>query len=30
VYDLLYAAAPDAFEAWRGDFRRFVDSFAGE
>ena len=30
VYDLLYVAAPDAFEAWRGDFQRFVDSFAGQ
>jgi hypothetical protein len=30
VYDLLYVAAPSTFEAWRGDFRRFVDSFAGE
>jgi hypothetical protein len=30
VYDLLYVAAPDVFEAWRGDFRRFVESFAGE
>ena len=30
VYDLLYVAAPAAFEAWRGDFRRFVESFAGE
>jgi hypothetical protein len=29
VYDLLYVAAPDAFDAWRGDFQRFVDSFAG-
>ena len=30
VYDLLYVAAPDVFDAWRGDFRRFVESFAGE
>jgi hypothetical protein len=30
VYDLLYVAAPDAFDAWRGDFQRFVESFAGE
>jgi hypothetical protein len=30
VYDLLYVAAPGAFDAWRGDFRRFVESFAGE
>ena len=29
VYDLLYVAAPDVFEAWRGDFKRFVESFAG-
>jgi hypothetical protein len=28
VYDLLYVAAPEAFDAWRGDFQRFVDSFA--
>jgi len=30
VYDLVYVAAPDAFETWRGDFHRFVESFAGE
>jgi hypothetical protein len=30
VYDLLYVAEPGAFEAWRGEFRRFVDSFAAE
>jgi hypothetical protein len=30
VYDLLYVAAPATFEAWRGDFRRFVESFTGE
>jgi hypothetical protein len=30
VYDLLYVAPPAAFDAWRGDFQRFVDSFAGE
>jgi len=30
VYDLLFVAAPEAFEAERGDFRRFVESFAGE
>lgn len=30
VYDLLYVAAPDAFDTWRGDFQRFVASFAGE
>jgi hypothetical protein len=30
VYDLLYVAAPDTFDAWRDDFQRFVDSFAGQ
>jgi hypothetical protein len=30
VYDFAYAAPPAAFEAWRGDFRRFVESFAKE
>jgi len=30
VYDLLYVAPPDVFDAWRGDFQRFVQSFAGE
>jgi hypothetical protein len=30
VYDLLYVAPPAAFEAWRGDFRRFVESFVSE
>ncbi len=30
VYDLLYVAPPAAFDAWRGDFQRFVESFAGE
>ncbi|HEU4368670.1 MAG TPA: hypothetical protein VFV05_10640 [Methylomirabilota bacterium] len=30
VYDLLYVAPPDVFDAWRGDFTRFVQSFAGE
>jgi len=30
VYDLLYVAAPSAFDAWRGDFQRFVESFVGE
>jgi hypothetical protein len=30
VYDLLYAAPPAAFESWRADFRRFVESFAME
>ena len=28
VYDLLYVAVPEVFDAWRGDFRRFVESFA--
>ncbi len=28
VYDLVYAASPEAFERWRGDFARFVGSFA--
>jgi hypothetical protein len=30
VYDLLYVATPEAFDAWRGDFQRVVDSFVGE
>ena len=30
VYDLLYVGRPGAFEAWRGDFQRLVESFAGE
>ena len=30
VYDLLYVAPPPAFEASRGDFERFVGSFAAE
>jgi len=30
VYDFAYAAPPTAFEAWRGDFRLFVESFAKE
>ena len=30
VYDLLYAAAPGAFDAGRADFARFVQSFATE
>ena len=30
VYDLVYAASPSAFDAWRAEFRRFVDSFATE
>jgi hypothetical protein len=29
VYDLLYVAPPGVFDAWRNDFRRFVDSFSG-
>jgi hypothetical protein len=28
VYDFAYAAPPASFEAWRADFRRFVESFA--
>lgn len=28
VYDLLYAAAPQDFATWRGDFRRLVGTFA--
>jgi hypothetical protein len=27
VYDLLYAAAPEDFMTWRGDFRRLVGTF---
>ncbi|MBI1846037.1 MAG: hypothetical protein HY294_05455 [Candidatus Rokubacteria bacterium] len=27
VYDLLYAAPPDVFARWRGDFARVVESF---
>ena len=27
VYDLLYAAAPEDFATWRGDFRRLVGTF---
>jgi hypothetical protein len=27
VYDLIYAAPPELFEGWRGDFARFVGSF---
>jgi hypothetical protein len=27
-YDFAYAAPPASFEAWRADFRRFVESFA--
>jgi len=30
VWDLLFVAEPETFEAARGDFRRFVESFAGE
>jgi len=30
VYDLLFVANPQAFDAERGDFQRFVESFAGE
>jgi len=30
VYDFAYAAPPAAFDAWRADFRRFVESFAKE
>jgi hypothetical protein len=30
VYDLLYVAAPEAFEAQRPAFHRFVDTFATE
>jgi hypothetical protein len=30
VYDLLYVAAPDVFDSSRGDFERFVESFAAE
>lgn len=30
VYDFAYAAPPASFEASRGDFRRFVESFAKE
>ena len=30
VYDLLYVAPPGAFDAGRGDFSRFVESFALE
>ena len=30
VYDLVYAAPPAGFEAWRADFRRLVESFATE
>ena len=30
IYDFAYAAPPASFEAWRADFRRFVESFARE
>lgn len=30
VYDFLYVAPVDAFEAGRADFRTFVESFSGE
>jgi hypothetical protein len=30
VYDFAYAAPPASFEAWRADFRRFVESFTRE
>jgi hypothetical protein len=30
VYDFAYAAPPPSFDAWRPDFRRFVESFAKE
>jgi len=30
VYDFVYAAPPSSFEAWRPEFRRFVESFAPE
>ena len=30
VYDLLFVAPLEAFDAERADFRRFVDSFSGE
>jgi hypothetical protein len=30
VYDLVYVATPETFEAQRPDFKRFVDSFAKE
>jgi hypothetical protein len=30
VYDLLFVAAPEAFDAGRDDFRRFVESFTGD
>lgn len=30
VYDLVYAATPAAFERWREDFRRLVETFGSE
>ena len=30
VYDFVYVAPPPAFESWRPDFLRFVESFAKE
>ena len=30
VYDFAYVAPPSSFDAWRADFRRFVESFAKE
>ena len=30
VYDFAYAAPPASFDAWRADFRRFVESFVKE
>lgn len=30
AYDFAYAAPPAAFETWRADFRRFVESFEKE
>ena len=30
VYDFVYAAPPASFDAWRPEFRRFVESFAME
>ena len=30
VYDFVYVAPPASFEAWRGQFRAFVESFAME
>ena len=30
VYDFAYVAPPASFDAWRADFRRFVESFVKE